>query len=182
MNATVGYVAVEPFDPSWGESWFTYVEWSKLDHLKEVVSLDCSLCPSIIGDPIAEDWDYIVYDEVDIFGNLDYLRDRIKTDKPFHILALMREPNETDVLSFQDPGFVFEGFDLIDESTRISALTNCGGFDLAFQGSDLTEHGLIWEFEKAYRVKELLKKNYPQEPHADCVVWALWKMRHAQDL
>lgn len=102
---------------------------------------------------------------------------RIKTKSQYQIVATIREPKKNDISTFQNERFVFKGYDLIEDETRISALTNCGGFDLAFQNNDLSESGLLSGYEKAYQIRDLLLKNYPDENHADCTVWAIWKMK-----
>lgn len=92
------------------------------------------------------------------------------------LLAILREPEE-DCRGIDHPeGFKFYGYDLIEDDTRISALTNCGGFDKAFSASDLSRYGLIEEFRKARDVQLRLLENYPDEAHADCTLWAIWKM------
>jgi hypothetical protein len=178
---TIAYTAIETFDPSWGETWINYVKWSGLDHLEELVSLDCMLCPSIIGDLTEEDWKYIVCEQTfyGLFRDLDHLLDRIQTDDKYQIIATIREPTERDLLRFIDERFDFKGHDLIEDQTRISALTNCGGFDLAFCKDDLSECGLVTELERACRIRELLVKHYPEDPHANCAAWAIWRMRPA---
>jgi hypothetical protein len=40
------FIAVETFGPA-HEGWEKYIQWSKLTQLKEVVDLDCSLCPAV---------------------------------------------------------------------------------------------------------------------------------------
>src|SRR4051794_7099825 len=49
-NMPVVYSAVKRFGPDSGESWQKYVEWSGLTHLREVVSLDLILCPTVVRD------------------------------------------------------------------------------------------------------------------------------------
>jgi hypothetical protein len=181
---TIAYTAIETLDPSWGETWTNYVGCSGLDHLKEVVSLDCLLCPSIIEGALLteEDWNYIVLEEVvgTFFCDVDYLLSRIRAESQQQVIAVLREPTESDVLSYSDDRFQFKGYDLVEDQTGISALTNCGGFDLAFSNDDLSECGLVSEHERAYRIRDLLRKHYPDEPHANCAVWAIWKMGHAK--
>jgi hypothetical protein len=178
VKRLVGYTAVETFDPSKEEKWSNYIQWSGLTQLNEVVSLDCSLCPGIIDRLVDEDWNQNVYSKIffALFGNLDYLLNRIKTHSKYQILATIREPNPDDIKNFKDNRFIFKGYDLLEEQTRISALTNCGGFDLAFNQDDISESGLIEEYNKAFKIRKLLLKNYPNENHADCSVWAIWKM------
>ncbi|MCR3757464.1 hypothetical protein KYB31_00480 [Clostridium felsineum] len=75
-----------------------------------------------------------------------------------------------------DKRFKFYGYDLIEDSTRISALTNCGRFDKAFSSNDISEFGLIKEYKKAKEIQSLLLENYPDEEHVDCVLWGIWRM------
>lgn len=175
----VAYAALETFDPSHGESWEKYIAWSKLTHLREVVSHDSSLCPSIIEKPIAEDWDHMADADVSplLFSDLDYLFRRVgQVDKKFQIIATAREPGKDQIESFSDARFEFKGFDLVDGALGTSALTNCGGFDAALSPSDLSVCGLIEDYERALTVRKLLLKYYPEEHHANCEIWGVWKM------
>ncbi len=92
------------------------------------------------------------------------------------VLAIAREPSVSDWEAVALPGFVFKGCDLIDE-TQTSALTNCGGgFPEAFSPSDLNECGLIPSVTPAYEIRAALAKKYlPEEAHADCTLWAIWR-------
>lgn len=51
----IGFIAVETFIPS-----SNYIDWSKLYHLKEVVSIDCALCPRIT-EYSEDDYSYILW-------------------------------------------------------------------------------------------------------------------------
>jgi len=55
-----------------------------------------------------------------------------------------------------DKRFKFMGYDLIEEFTRISALTNCGGFPKAFLNNDLNKSGLIKSYEQAILIQKSL--------------------------
>jgi len=168
---TIGFVALETFIPT-----DEYKEWSKLFHLEEVVTLDCALCPSLIVDldsisEFQEQWKLS-----NVFIDLNWVLQKVKDVKDKQILAILREP-EDDCRGIDHPeGFKFYGYDLIEDDTRISALTNCGGFDKAFSASDLSRYGLIEELRKAKDVQLRLLENYPDEAHADCTLWAIWKM------
>ncbi len=54
------YVAVEKFGPEAGSSWVNYLQWSQLLQLKELVTLDNILCPDIIKELTAEEWQHNV--------------------------------------------------------------------------------------------------------------------------
>ena len=172
------FIALENFKLS-HDGWQKYVEWSKLSQLKEVISLDCSLCPPIIDELNDNDWRYISEDEKTFFGlftNYDYLVDRVSNYNDFQILAVSKNPDKIDLESFVNPRFKFKGFDLVEDDTRISALTNCGGFPKAFSNDELSTCGLITTYARAKEVQKSLLEHYPDEHHADCSCWAIWRM------
>jgi hypothetical protein len=174
----IAYAALETFDPSWGETWMNYIKCSGLDHLNEVVSLDQMLCPSVIQDLTDEDWNHISSEPwFGLFQDLDYLLGRVEAEDRYQIIEVLREPSQSDILGFTDERFKFKGYDLVEQQAGNSALTNCFGFDLACSADDLSECGLVSDHAKAYQIRDLLKQHYPDEHHADCTVWAIWRMR-----
>jgi hypothetical protein len=190
---SVVYTAVEPFNhgtrrPARGVrlrtgevptlDWPTFIAQSRLTHLREVVSLDGILCPNVFQELIAEDWEHNVHEDLGthLFHDLDHVCVRV-AGRAANVLALIEEPSVAEVASYRDPRFEFCGFDLVDERGGISALTNCGGFDKAFAPGDLSECGLLVDHAKAVAVRQLLRTEYPDEPHARCHVWAIWRMR-----
>jgi hypothetical protein len=52
----VAYTAVEALDSSLGQYWIDFISWSEMDlsHLKEVISIDQMLCPSVVGELMEE--------------------------------------------------------------------------------------------------------------------------------
>jgi hypothetical protein len=174
----VFYTAVERFGPGCGESWRKFIEWSGLTHFREVVSLDTILCSSVFGDLTDEDWEHNAQEDykIDLFYDFDHVLSKLPGDGRANLLALMQNPTVSEIRSFNDPRFEFRGFDLVELQTRISALVNCGGFDKAFTPMDLSDCGLITDHAKASSVRGRLRAEYPEEPHADCDVWAIWQM------
>ncbi|HEY4231653.1 MAG TPA: hypothetical protein VGO79_15895 [Thermoanaerobaculia bacterium] len=175
----VVYTAVECSNPETRADWSTFVAWSRLTQLREVVSLDFLLCPNAFQELAAEDWEHNVHEDfkTHLFRDADYVSRRV-TGKAMTVLALIEEPSDAEVASFRDPRFAFCGFDLVDEQGGgISALTNCGGFDRAFLPAELTECGLLLDPSRARAVRELLRTEYPDEPHARCRIWAIWRMK-----
>ena len=179
----IGYTAVERFDKDHesGEGgWDKYIEFSKIAHSNEIVSLDGLLCPSFIkGGPSDEDWKHLFKEDLhdkDIFDDLNYLLKRVSGSNDFQILAVAKEPTEEEVRGFTADGFLLKGYDLIENGGTISALTNCGGFDDIFSPLELSPCGLLEDHKRAFQVKELLKELHPEEPHAHCVVWAIWRL------
>ena len=74
-------------------------------------------------------------------------------------------------------GFDFAGFELLDVHGDVSALTDCGGFPEVFAGDELNAFGLLSDLARADEVRRGLRTAYPDEPHAHCDVWALWRQR-----
>ena len=173
------FVAKRPFDPSAGDRWDRYVAWSGLAQLREVVSLDTMLCPVVPEELTAADWEYNVHADyrVFFFRSLEYLRERVMGEGRLNILAVLQNPTTAGVAGVTLPGFAFAGFDLVDVHGDISALTNCGGFEGVFANTELSEVGLLKNLERAQEVQGLLRARYPEEPHAECHVWAIWRQR-----
>lgn len=174
------YSAVKRFDPACGENWAKFIAWSGLTQLREVISLDCALCPSIIviDELTVEDWQHNVNESLkcDLFHDLEYLLGKVAGIERVNVLALVQNPTDDEIRSFNDPRFVFRGFDLVELQTGISALVNCGGFDKVFASTDLSDCGLLADHAKALNVQERLRAEYPDEPHANCDLWAIWQM------
>jgi len=179
MQIKPWYAALEAFGPQDGDTWQSYVTGSGLKQLIEVVTLDGILCPDIIKELTPEDWEHNVAEDYVYFyfRDLDYLLRRVGDHYGVNILALVRNPDEECNNQFFDERFVFQGYDLVDVGCGNSALTNCGGFDNAFANEELSNVGLLSTLKRAIEVQKLLEKNYPDEPHADCNIWAIWKMK-----
>ena len=170
------YIAVEPFDPTFGDTWTNYIDQSGLIQLKEVVSLDGCLCPNLIEELKPEDWEYNIREDCFFFADLNYLLKRVGKAKQVNILATIQNPQTECQDAFPDSRFDFKGYDVVEVCADSSALTNCGGFPKAFKNEELSDTGLISSLERANAVKLLLKEHYPNQDHANCDVWALWKM------
>ncbi|HEY0912625.1 MAG TPA: hypothetical protein VGD75_20585, partial [Bradyrhizobium sp.] len=120
------FTARTPFDSTDGPRWENYVRWAQVPRLIEVVGLDSMLCPNIISEYIAEDWKYNVQNDCGFgyFYDLDYLRRRVANVPRKNILGVRRNPDAYIEAASAEAGFVFVGYDLIEEATQISALTN----------------------------------------------------------
>jgi hypothetical protein len=162
-----------------GISWNKYLDWSKLSHLREVISLDTMLNEILVKPDhnYTDDWNHIITQnlyETGCFTDLDYVIKKIQPMSRFNLLAVIQEPaKECNSITVKD--FEFVGYDLLDQSYDTSALTNCGGFDETFSASDLNQLGLISDYGKAYVIKKRLVENNPDEYHADCNVMAIWR-------
>ena len=173
------YTALERFDPGCGDNWQKFIEWSGLTQLREIVSLDDILCPTFFRELIAEDWQHNVQEnfKTDFFHDLEYVLGRVARNNRFNVLAVIQEPTPVELAYFTDSRFVFRGFDLVESGGSISGLVNCGGFPKAFSPDELSDCGLLKDHAKALNVQKLLRDEYPDEPHANCDVWAIWQMK-----
>ncbi len=112
----VYFTAVRRFDPSIGDEWARYLDWSKLHHLREVISLDGILCPTIFRQLTREDWNHNVHEncKCDLMWDLDYVLARAAGSTALNVLAIAQQPAQAEVAEFSDPRFVFRGFDLVE--------------------------------------------------------------------
>ena len=161
--------------------WESYISWSRLYHLRELISLDILLnrnIPDVVDSCKSAYWDYIVsenniiHDE--LFTTLDYVLRMTKGKEKFHLLAVVKGPTE-DCKGIRLDGFDFVGYELLESFSGISALTNCGGFDETFLPSELNYYGLVEDFRRAYDIQRKLIENNPDEPHAATSVYGLWR-------
>lgn len=134
-----------------------YRNFSKLP-VDEVVSVDSLLFP---------DSDKTLLDEKSAkLQNIEY-------GKQILYVLLIENP-KTVLFADNIDNFIFCGYDLADEY-EISALTNCGGFDETFTYQNLNSFGLISDFAIAQKIKIELSDNNPDEEHANCLIFAIWR-------
>jgi hypothetical protein len=180
--ATPLFIATECFDPADGEKWRRYFQWAKIPALREVVSLDALLCGRIIKELQHEDWQHIVCEDfrLDYFIHLDYLKGRIQNVRRRNVLGLYRSAETHITVAPAAGDFCFVGYDLIDEQTQISALTNCGGFPDVFRNDELNRFGLIDDYGRALDVRRSLAERHPGESHTRCEMYALWRLKESE--
>jgi hypothetical protein len=106
---TPWFIATEKFDKS-DSSWKKYIAWSGLEQLDEVVSLDPSLCPTVLPEIKPEYWSRIVNENFMLifFTDLDYLRGEIADIGRRNLLCVFRNPS-THPVSQVPEGFEFVG-------------------------------------------------------------------------
>lgn len=176
------YTARATFDMTYdkdGMTWDKYIEWSKLTHLTELLSLDAMLSETLVDSDYdnADDWNFIQVfgrQQTGFFTTLDYVFKRLKLKDKFNLLTVVVEPGR-DCKDLNIDGYEFVGYELLDQRFSISPLTNCGPLVKAFLPSDLNDKGLIDDFNRAYNIKKRLLENYPEIDHADTNVIAVWR-------
>ena len=174
---TPWFIATEKFDQS-SSGWKKYIAWSGLEQVNEVISLDSSLCPTVLPEIKAEYGNHVVNEDfmIQFFTDLDYLRGEIANMRAKNLLCVFRNP-PTHPHSQIPEGFEFIGYDLLDKDSSTSAITNCGGFPEVFSNSELSEKGLFRSHERGREVQDALRKQYPDERHADCHLWAIFRIQ-----
>lgn len=178
------FTATQSFTPRDEEKWNSYISWSGLRQLDEVVSLDPMICPRILATIKDEYWSHIVNEDfmLDYFVDLDFLLKQLVDLRNVNLLCVCRNP-PTPVTSFRGKiEFDFLGYDLVDKEGFASALTNCGGFPDAFENSELSTKGLLTSHARAFEVQANLHAKYPENHHADCHVWSISRAVTAETL
>jgi hypothetical protein len=182
VNKEIWYTARRTFDADNQEDfgWQQYIEWSRLYQVKELVSLD-GILNHLLFEPnfnAEDEFKHIVIEDENtvtaFFNSLEYVIEKAKETDYFNLLAVVKEPNETKAVQLEND-FDFMGYDLIETTGDISALTNCGGFDETFLPEALNEYGLISNFNSAVDIQKNLKINNPMEAHADCDLFEVWR-------
>jgi hypothetical protein len=170
------FIATEPFTPQDGDRWRNYIHWSGLTQLRELVSLDHMLCPPILTEIKADYWPHIVNEDfmLNYFLNLEFLKREIASVARRNLLCVLRNPSEEPARPPAEE-FQFLGYDLVDVQNSASALTNCGGFPDVFLNSELSSVGLLPDFRRAVQVQTGLRSGYPEEIHANCNLWAIFR-------
>jgi hypothetical protein len=76
---TPWFIATERFTPE-DETWNGFIQFSGLTQLKELVSLDSSLCPTVLPTTKPEYWPHIVNEDfmLNFFLDFDFLIEQIK--------------------------------------------------------------------------------------------------------
>ena len=169
------YIATETFTARGGEAWDTYVEWSGLTQLDEVVSLDPMLCPTLLPDIRDGYWPHIVNEEfmLQFFTDLEFLLAQLSGTPERNLLCVYRNPPHPPPPCTGPLNFELLGYDLVDVHASASALTNCGGFPDVFDKAELSSKGLLTSHARARQVQTELRARYPEEHHANCHVWAV---------
>jgi hypothetical protein len=172
---TPWYIATEKFGPQ-KEGWSTYLAGSGLRQLDEVVTLDILLCPPILRDIKDHYWPHIVNEDfmLNFFTDFAFLiREAAETTEK-NVLGVYRNPTAHPPAPAVAK-FEFIGYDLVDIWAGNSALTNCGGFPKAFSNGELSSKGLLTSWERAVEVQNSLREHYPEEDHANCHVWTIYR-------
>ena len=169
------FAATERFGPHLKDAWSKYVEWSGLNQLDEVVSLDAMLNPPLLAEMKAEYWPYFPSGcrMFGLFTDLAFLLGQVPQSSKRNILCVFLNPIEPPKLPQDLARFELLGYDLVEVEGSTSALTNCGGFPGVFSNGELSSKGLLVSHVRAQEVQAKLRASHPEEHHADCDLWAI---------
>ena len=147
--ADVCYFGADRFFP---DNKFKEFLGRKMD-VKEIVSFDCCL-----------------YEMYEIESH-----DSPLSPDTQQIIAVILRPNLEPIEYMETRGFTFCGYDLVEEETLISAITDYGGGFNSIPYEKLTEYGLIPTYKDAALAQLALVEEAPDESHAHCVVCEVWR-------
>ncbi len=147
--ADVRYFGADRFFP---DNKFKEFLGRKMD-VKEIVSFDCCL-----------------YEMYEIESH-----DSPLSSDTQQIIAVILRPNLEPIEYMETRGFTFCGYDLVEEETLISAITDYGGGFDSIPYEKLTEYGLLPTYKDAVLAQLALVEEDPDEPHAHCVVCEVWR-------
>jgi hypothetical protein len=175
----IGYIAVKKLDQDSSIAWKSFLKESQLTFVKDVVTLDSELCPSIVQKLSEEDWKHKAHEFVahDIFSDLVYLEKRVSHENDVQILAILPNPTPADVGRFSNPGFDFLGYELIDIETMVDPILNCSSFRDLIPTSNLNQNALISSYDRGNELQKELLKRFPNNLHSDAVLFAIWRKK-----
>lgn len=91
------------------------------------------------------------------------------------IIAVILRPNLEPIEYMETRGFTFCGYDLVEEETLISAITDYGGGFDSIPYEKLTQYGLLPTYQDAVLAQLALVEEEPDEPHAYCIICEVWR-------
>lgn len=100
-----------------------------------------------------------------------------KINKTEQILAVIVRPEIFPNDKLKVLGFEFCGYDLTEQGTGISAITNCGAdWGEALDYSLLNQYGLFSDYRQAVLAQMDLPEYFPDENHAYCEIIEIWRI------
>jgi len=149
-------------------------EFSGFSHIAELVTLDSMMCPDLVDELRNKDWEYNVQEDfrTSLFRDADYLLSRQSLDASKHqLIAALECPPVQFVVPV---GFTICGHDIMDSYFGNSTLTNCGPIPEAFKPTEVNELGLIDDRDRAFAIRDTMRRLQPDDPHLGaCEVWLL---------
>lgn len=161
------------------ESWEKYIKFSGLNQIEDFCSLDANLNDSVFTPKSDEDWKNCVYEDnkIDMITNIEFAKKISKDHIGSKIFGLILDPINSSTTENTN----LLGFDILDEYYSNSLLTNCDGFPDIFDNQIINRFGLLNDIEKAYEIRDKLRKEYEDDSHAGaCEVIAIYDFRNSE--
>ncbi len=98
------------------------------------------------------------------------------------ILAIIVRPAIFPDDKLKTLGFKFCGYDLVEQGTGISAITNCGAdWGDALDYNLLNQYGLFSDYRQAALAQMDLPELFPDDNHAYCEIIEIWRKINLQE-
>ncbi len=91
------------------------------------------------------------------------------------IIAVIMSPEVEPLEQLKRKGFTFCGYDLVERTTLISSITNCGAEFTSIPYDKLTEYGLLPTYRDAVLTQLALMEEDSIPEHAYCMVCEIWR-------
>ena len=166
------YKIIEYFGPN-SENWPTYIAWRQIN-LANFDSVDGMLRPDLFLPKSAKDWANCVNEDLKLhlITNLDYAKEIINHYPNGNIVGV--EPEINDDYMCQKG---LSGYDIIDSYWYVSLIANWKTDGNNSFDRYLMDNGLISDLNQALQVRNLLREEFPDGPHAkECTVWAIYRI------
>lgn len=112
---------------------------------------------------------------LDYFTSLDFVVQRTSRIKRAQVVAVACNPETEEVEAFSQTDFEFCGFDVMDSHLTTSALLGNSRFPGVFEVSELSDgSGLIPSRNRAFGIRDMLRRQFPDQQQAQCNVWGIW--------
>ncbi|MBN2218601.1 MAG: hypothetical protein JW719_14590 [Pirellulales bacterium] len=167
------YKIVEPFGPQSGGKWYDYLKWRGLK-LTRFDSVDGLLRPDLFEPLSVEDWHNCVNKDfrLNLITSLDYARSILGQHDNAVLVGV-----EIELQKGYDPKSGLLGFDIMDDYGSISLVTDWGTDEEGIINNNVMKNGLIGDFDRALIIRDLLRVEYSEDPHANnCGVWAVYQL------
>lgn len=167
------YKIVQNFGHENGDRWQDYLAWRGLN-LTDFDSVDGILRPDLFEPNCDRDWKNCVNEnfKVNLIENLDYAKEILHRYVNAVLVGV-----EIELERGYAPKERLLGFDILDSYCHVSLITNWGTDAEGLMKGWMMSNGLIGDLFKALEIRDLLRKKFPEDPHAqNCQVWAIYRI------
>ncbi|QWV94294.1 hypothetical protein KP004_03670 [Geomonas oryzisoli] len=167
------YKVIEKFGPNDGNRWNDYLKWRGL-HLTRFESVDGVLRGDIFDPKSDEDWQNCIQEDykISLITNLEYAKKVLGQHDNAEIVGIDFPEDH-----HYQPSAGLLGFDVLDSHWDVSMLTDWGTDEERLFSHLIMENGLIGDIAEAFRIRDLLRSQFPEDHHArECHVCAIYRI------